>query len=437
MNIKFVVISLAVVIGLFALIRSSTYVVQETEQVIITQFGKVVGDPVTDAGLHFKIPLVQDVNRIEKRFLPWDGPASEMSTKKKDFLIIDTFARWRVSQEGDGPKLYFTKLRDERTARSRLDDILGSETRNAVAKHEIIEIIRTTKDRVPERDESLLVSDDANATIFTVLNTGREDVEQEIFETAAPKLKKLGIELLDIRFKRINYNEIVRRQIYASMIKEREKIAKRYRFEGDGEAARIKGEKERQLAVIASEAYKTVEEIRGDADANATAIYSAAYTNKTTISKMTNHTLDDGTPYITITTSSPHGLETGNIVKIAGTKGYKTKAGDPSTYLDGNGTEVGTQGEALKIDTVANGNWSVTDVNASTFTIPKSGNAEYIADSGYYTSPQATEFYMFLKTLETYRLILDRETSLIMTTDSPLFRLLKILDVSPTEEAKP
>ncbi|SVE18971.1 uncharacterized protein METZ01_LOCUS471825, partial [marine metagenome] len=231
MNIKSVAILLAIVIGLVALF-SSAYVVQETEQVIITQFGDLnVTEPVTEAGLHFKLPFIQKVNRIEKRFLPWDGPANEMSTKKKDFLIIDTFARWRI----DDPKLFFKELTDERSARSRLNDILGSETRNAVAKHEIIEIIRTTKDRVPERDESLLVSEDVNATIFTVLKTGREDVEQQIFKTAAPKLKKLGIELLDIRFKRINYNEIVRRQIYASMIKEREKIAKRYRFEGDGE----------------------------------------------------------------------------------------------------------------------------------------------------------------------------------------------------------
>jgi len=307
-------------VGLLVLFLS-TYVVQETEQVIITQFGDMVGEPVTEAGLHFKVPFVQQVNRIEKRFLPWDGPANEMPDKKKDFLIIDTFARWRISD----PKLYFTSLRDERSARSRLNDILGSETRNAVANHEIIEIIRTTKDRVPDQDESLLVSGDVNASQFSILSTGREDVEQEIFETAVPKLKNLGIELLDLRFKRINYKETVRREIYLSMIEAREKIAKRYRFEGDGEAARIQGEKEKELARIASEAYKTVEEIRGEADANATRIYAEAY-NK---------------------------------------------------------------------------------------------------------SPESVAFFTFRRTLEAYEVILDRQSSLIMTTDSPLFQLLKAIDLQP------
>ena len=157
----------------------------ETEQVVITQFGEIEGDPVDDAGLHFKLPFVQKVNRIEKRYLPWDGPANEMSTKKKDYLIVDTYARWRISD----PKLYFTNLRDERTARSRLDDILGSETRNAVANHEIIEIIRTTKDRVPAQDENLIGLDERNATTFTNLTFGREDVEGQI---ARGKLKLRG-----------------------------------------------------------------------------------------------------------------------------------------------------------------------------------------------------------------------------------------------------
>ena len=188
-----------------------------------------------------------------------------MATNKKDYLIVDTFARWRISD----PKLYFTNLRDERSARSRLNDILGSETRNAVAKHEIIEIIRTTKDRVPARDENLIELNERNGSVFTDLSFGREDVEGQIFETAGPKIENLGIELLDIRFKRINYNETVRREIYGSMISERQEIAARYRFEGDGEAARIEGEKERELAVVASEAYRNVEEIKGEADANA------------------------------------------------------------------------------------------------------------------------------------------------------------------------
>jgi modulator of FtsH protease HflC len=327
MNAFFFPLLFLVPMAIFALFLS-TYVVSETEQVVITQFGDLnVTDPVTEPGLHFKLPFVWKINRIEKRFLPWDGPPIEISTKKKDYLIVDTFARWRISD----PKLYFTKLRDERSARSRLNDILGSETRNAVAQHEIIEIIRTTKDRVPARDENLIELNEHNGSVFTDLSFGREDVEGQIFETAAPKLKKLGIELLDIRFKRINYNETVRREIYGSMISERQEIAARYRFEGDGEAARIEGEKERQLAVVASEAYRTVEEVRGKADANATAIYAKAF-NKT---------------------------------------------------------------------------------------------------------PEAAEFYAFLQTLETYKLILDRQSSLILTTDSPLFKLFKSLNAEVEEVAEP
>ena len=199
-----------------------TFVVQETEQVIITQFGKPVGEPKTEAGLHFKIPFIQEVNRIEKRFLPWNGPSSEMSTKDKTYLIIDTFARWRISE--DNVTIYFESLRDERRALSRLDDILGSATRNAVAKHELIEIIRTNKDRVAQTDEALVQGIGKVGTLYPI-KIGRGKVEDEIFTNARPKLAKFGIELLDIRFKRINYNETVRRRIYERMVSERQQIA--------------------------------------------------------------------------------------------------------------------------------------------------------------------------------------------------------------------
>ncbi|MFP6894065.1 MAG: SPFH domain-containing protein, partial [Opitutales bacterium] len=169
-NVFFFPLLFLVPMAIFGLFLSA-YVVPETEQVIITQFGEIKGEPVTEPGLHFKLPFVQKVNRIEKRFLPWDGPPNEMSTKKKDYLIVDTFARWRISD----PKLYFTNLRDETRARSRLNGILGSETRNAVAKHEIIEIIRTTKDRVPARDENLIELNERNGSVFTDLSFGRED----------------------------------------------------------------------------------------------------------------------------------------------------------------------------------------------------------------------------------------------------------------------
>ena len=253
-----------------------SYVVEETDQVILTQFGKPVGEPVTEAGLHFKIPFIQEVNRIEKRFLPWDGPANEMSTKDKTYLIIDTFARWRIND----PMQYFLRLRDERSALSRLNDILGSETRNAVAKHELIEIVRTTKERVAKTDQALAEGIGKVGTLYPI-KIGREKVEQQIFENAASKLEGFGIELLDVRFKRINYNETVRRRIYERMVSERQQIADRFRSEGAAEAAKIFGTKEKDLQQIESEAYKRVQEIYGEADAKASTIYASAYNEST------------------------------------------------------------------------------------------------------------------------------------------------------------
>ncbi len=251
---------------------SAVYTVSETEQVIITQFGKPVGDPVQDAGLHFKVPFIQEVTRIEKRILEWDGRPSEMPTKDKTYIVVDTFGRWRIKNA----KQYFLRLRDERSAQSRLDDILGSEIRNAIAKHELIEVIRTTKDREPARD-AVLLDAPGNIGILYPITKGRAKIEQEIFEKAASKLTDFGIELLDMRFKRINYNESVRERIYERMISERQQIAERFRSEGAGEAAKILGKKERDILRIESEAYKRVQEIRGVADARATQIYAQAY----------------------------------------------------------------------------------------------------------------------------------------------------------------
>jgi len=255
-------------------VSGSLYTVSEVEQAIITQFGKPVGDPVTSAGLKLKLPFIQDVNLIDKRVLEWDGNPSDMPTKDKLYVSVDLFARWRIVD----PLQYFLRLRDERSAQSRLDDVLGSETRNAVAKHELIEIIRTTKDRVPLRDTAL---DDAGRQLdvgsLVPLQKGRKVVEQEIFAEAAQKVRVFGIELLDIRFKRINYNESVRPKIYDRMISERRQIAERFLSEGNGEAARIRGNRVRDLNKIQSEAYKQVEQIRGLADAKATEIYARAY----------------------------------------------------------------------------------------------------------------------------------------------------------------
>ena len=253
---------------------SSLYTVGEVEQVIITQFGKPVGEPVVSAGLKIKAPFIQEVNPIDRRVLEWDGPASDMPTKDKLYISVDLFARWRITD----PLQYFLRLRDERSAQSRLDDILGSETRNAVAKHELIEIIRTTKDREPLRDTLLTDAErELNMGALVGIQKGRKLVEEEIFAAAAEKVQVFGIELLDIRFKRINYNDSVRPKIYDRMISERRQIAERFLSEGNGEAARIRGNRVRDLNKIQSEAYRQVEEIRGVADAKATEIYAAAY----------------------------------------------------------------------------------------------------------------------------------------------------------------
>ena len=273
MKTKSIAMIAVLAIGAYVLM-SSLYTVGEVEQVIITQFGKPVGAPATEAGLKLKIPFIQEVNPIDKRVLEWDGNPSDMPTKDKLYISVDLFARWRITD----PLQYFLRLRDERSAQSRLDDILGSETRNAIAKHELIEIIRTTKDRVPLRDALLTDAErELNMGTLVPIQKGRQRVEEEIFTAAAEKVKVFGIELLDIRFKRINYNDSVRPKIYDRMISERRQIAERFLSEGNGEAARIRGNRVRDLNKIQSEAYREVEEIRGVADAKASEIYAGAY----------------------------------------------------------------------------------------------------------------------------------------------------------------
>lgn len=251
---------------------ASAYTVSETQQAIITQFGKPVGEPITEAGLHFRTPFVQEVNMIEKRILEWDGVPTEMPTKDKTYISVDTFGRWRISDA----KQYFLRLRDERSAQSRLNDILRSETLNAIAKHELIEVIRTTKDRTPNQDATLADAP-GNIGVLNPISAGRAMIEREIFENAATKLTGFGIELLDVRFKRINYNSSVQQNIFQRMISERQQIAERFRSEGAGEAAKIKGKRERDLQEIESVAYKQVQTVRGQADARATEIYANAF----------------------------------------------------------------------------------------------------------------------------------------------------------------
>ena len=317
------IFSVVLAFVLLGMVRGCFYTVNQTQQVIITQFGKPVGEPITDPGLHFKLPFIQEVNRIDKRFLEWGGSPVAIPTRDKTYIHVDTFARWRISD----PKTFFVRLRDERSAQSRLEDILGSETRNAVAKHDLIEIVRTDKDRKPLKDENLKNVATGLGTIGVLpsIQYGRLVIEAEIKSKAAKKLAEFGIDLLDVRLKRVNYNPDVLDRIYQRMISERRQIAQRFRSEGEGEAARIAGQKERDLNEIQSTAYRQVQQVRGEADAKATEIYAQAYTQ----------------------------------------------------------------------------------------------------------NPHAAEFYNFLKSMETYRKVLTKDSTLVFSTDSDLFGLLKRASAKP------
>jgi len=269
-NKKLIPIGILVLVALIILF-SSAFIVSETEQVIITQFGKPVGEAITDPGIHFKLPLIQDANRFDKRFLEWDGDANQVPTKDKRFVWVDTYARWHIAD----PLLFFQRVRDERGAQARLDDILDGETRNAVANHDLVEIVRSTnREPVAVLDT---VEEGSEAEIFPEIEIGRDKITREILAAASERAKELGVTLLDIRFKRINYVEEVQQKIFERMITERKRIADKYRSEGQGEASKILGDKARDLKEIQSEAYRQAQEIIGKADAEATAIYAAAY----------------------------------------------------------------------------------------------------------------------------------------------------------------
>jgi membrane protease subunit HflC len=262
-------IQVVVAIGLLVVLGQTAYTVSETEQVILTQFGDPVGDPVVTPGLHFKVPFVQRTNVFDKRFLEWDGSPNQVPTRDKRFIWVDTYARWRITD----PLLFFQRLRDERGAQSRLDDILDGETRNAVARHDLIELVRSTN----RNAEDVPIESEEEAVILEAIEKGRQRITREILATAAGRTADLGIELLDLRLKRINYVEEVQQDVFARMIAERQRIAEQFRSEGQGESARIHGERERELAQIQSEAYRQAEELRGEADAEASRIYADAY----------------------------------------------------------------------------------------------------------------------------------------------------------------
>lgn len=263
------ILYLSTILLLIILIGSSTYIVNESNQVIITQFGKPVGDVKNSPGLKFKTPFIQKVNYFDKRFLEWDGSPDQVPTKDKKYVFVDTYARWQITD----PLQFFKRLTDERGAQTRLDDILDGETRDYIAAHNIEEVVRTSN-RKPMLTDSIseLLGDS-----LIHIDVGRENIQNMIQESANAKASDLGIVILDFRFKRINYIEDVREQVYERMRSERFRIADKFRSEGLGEASRINGEKERELKTIQSEAFKDAEEIKGKADAEAAAIYAAAY----------------------------------------------------------------------------------------------------------------------------------------------------------------
>ncbi|MFZ3376399.1 MAG: protease modulator HflC [Chthoniobacterales bacterium] len=248
------------------------FTVHQYETVIITRFGKAIRTE-TKPGLKLKLPVLDVVHRFDNRILAWDGPPTECPTKDKLYLIVDCFARWRISN----PLLYYNRLNDERSALSRLDDILGSETRTAVATHDLVEIIRVTKGRQPVRDEELEKTGTVLPSNIPDIQLGRGEIEKQITERTRQKIADFGIELLDERFKRSKYNPAVAEKIIERMSSERHQIAAKFRSEGRGEAANISGQKESDVASIRSIATKNALEIEGKADAEAARIYANAY----------------------------------------------------------------------------------------------------------------------------------------------------------------
>jgi len=265
---KILILTVALLAALIVVLNT-VFKVRETEQVVITQFGKPVGEPKTTPGLKLKVPFIQKVNYFEKRFMEWDGDPNQVPTKDKKFIFVEAYARWQITD----PLQFFKRLTDERGALSRLSDILDGETRDYIANHNLEEVVRSTN-RVPIPSGS--IGEEVGDTLSDI-TTGRLDIQKLILESANEKAIDLGIIILDVRLKRLNYVEEVKTQVHERMKSERYRIAEKFRSEGAGEASKINGEKERDLKVIQSEAYRKAEEIRGQADARATAIYANAY----------------------------------------------------------------------------------------------------------------------------------------------------------------
>jgi membrane protease subunit HflC len=268
MKSKALIIPLVIV--LFVLYQG-IYTVDETQQVVITQFGKPIGDPITEPGLNFKIPFVQTINYFPKNLLQWDGDPSQIPTLDKTYIYVDTFARWKIVD----PLKFFQTVNNVVGGLARLDDIIDAAVRNFIAQNPLIETVRWTNRELDVTEEGM--EETTHKRVMAEITTGRQKIVKGILNQANPKLKEFGILLIDVQIKRLNYVEEVRRSVYGRMIAERKQIAERFRSEGEGESRKIEGDRERDLKEITSVAYRKAQEIKGKADAEATLIYARAY----------------------------------------------------------------------------------------------------------------------------------------------------------------
>ncbi len=247
------------------------FIADETRQIIVTQFGRAVGKPIQKAGLNFLIPFIQKPNYFPKNLLEWDGDPGQIPTLDKTFIWVDTFARWRITD----PLKFFETVNNPLAAHRKLDDIIDPATRNAVTSFSLLELVRNSNRKMDFRE--IGVNEEENTALQKLISTGRESIVGQILREASPKLAQFGIEIVDVRIKRINYVEEVLQEVYGRMIAERKQIAEKFRSEGKGEAFKIEGDKEKELKRITSEAYRTAEEVKGRADGEATRIYAQAY----------------------------------------------------------------------------------------------------------------------------------------------------------------
>ncbi|MBA3036963.1 MAG: protease modulator HflC [Desulfobacterium sp.] len=258
---------LAIVITL-----GSAFIVDETEQVVLTQFGKVIRSPIKEPGIYFKLPVLQEANYFHKNLLQWDGNPGQVPTLDKTYIWVDTFARWKIVD----PVKFFQTVNNENSALGRLDDIIDPAVRNFITSYKLTETVRRSNRELDTLEMGMENTEKESRQSFTI-SVGREVIMKNILEQAQPKLAQFGIELVDVKVKRINYVKEVRESVYGRMIAERKQIAEKFRSEGHGEAQKIIGEKERDLKQITSEAYKKAQEIKGKADAEATKIYAKAF----------------------------------------------------------------------------------------------------------------------------------------------------------------